>query len=279
MQLVLLAAGHGRRFGGLKQLASVGPNGEAIMDYTALSAHDVGFDSVVLIVREEVREELLEHIGARWPGELSVVPVVQGEIAGTAQAVASAASSVDASFGVANADDLYGDEAFATLVHELGALGESGEHVIVGYRLADTIIGDSELTRGLCRTDDEGYLVEIVEHKVRPENNGFFIARPLGSDPQSPGIELTGDEIVSMNLWGFSPGIFAQLESALASFDPESVPTEEGKPPELLLPSVVGELVAAGQARVKVVMTKGRCIGITHPDDLDLVREMISSEA
>jgi|SRR5579872_1277862 len=283
MQLVLLAAGFGRRFGGLKQLAPVGPNGEAVMDYTAFGARRAGFDEVILIVREEVQDELLEHIEGHWPDDLRVTPVVQGPVAGTTQAVASAAPHVTAPFGVANADDLYGDDGLATLASEVKALSGSGgdadkvsEHVIVAYRLADTIIGDAAVTRGICRVDDTGHLTELVEHTVCQEYNGFFLARPLGADPELPGTELTGDEETSMNLWGFSPAIFGDLDFALAAFDPSSLPEVDGKPPELLLPSVVGELVAEGRAGVRVTLTKGRCIGITHPDDLPVVRKFLA---
>ena len=119
MQLVVLAAGHGRRFGGLKQLVPVGPGGEALMDYTVRDAIEAGFDGIILIVREEIQGELMEHIGSFWPAEFPVVPVVQGPIAGTAQAVESARPFIDGPFGVANADDLYGKMAIARLAAEL----------------------------------------------------------------------------------------------------------------------------------------------------------------
>lgn len=299
MQLVLLAAGFGRRFGGLKQLAPVGPNGEAIMDYTVGSAARAGFDEVVLIVREEVQEELLDHIREHWAPGLRVTPVVQGPIAGTAQAVASAAPHITGPFGVANADDLYGDDGFTTLASQLRSLGSfgegggepgrldpaggdpghlttSGEHVIVAYRLADTIIGDGSVTRGICRVDETGHLRELVEHTVCQLHDGLFLGRPLGAGGDFPGTELTGDEETSMNLWGFDPQIFDHLEAALAGFDPSSIPEVDGKPPELLLPSVVGDLVDGRRATVRVILTKGRCIGITHPDDLPLVRTILA---
>src|SRR5271165_7003921 len=139
MQLVVLAAGFGRRFGGLKQLAPVGPNGEALMDYTARDAVAAGFNGVILIVREDVQDELLEHTSSFWPPELPVHPVIQGAIAGTAQAVESARPFVDGPFGVANADDLYGQEAIGALAEHLRT-GAAGEHVLVGYHLRNTVI-------------------------------------------------------------------------------------------------------------------------------------------
>ena len=119
MQLVLLAAGHGRRFGGLKQLAPVGPRDEAIMDNTARSAAASGFESVVLVVREEIRAEISAHVRRRWPAELAVELVCQAPVPGTAQAVLSARPLVTGPFAVANADDLYGDEAFVALVSKV----------------------------------------------------------------------------------------------------------------------------------------------------------------
>jgi hypothetical protein len=282
VQLVVLAAGHGRRFGGLKQLAPVGPGGEAIMDYTAQDALEAGFETVVLVVREEVREELLDHTARYWPPELEVTPVLQGPVAGTAQAVASAAPVVSGPFGVANADDLYGPAALALLAGELAELSrlDRATHSIVGYRLADTILTDAPVTRGVCETSPEGELVRVAELEVRRESGGFR-ARPIGSAADwsaDPGEALTGDEVVSMNLWGLAPSIFGHLEAALDAFDPETAPHPPGKPAELLLPVVVGDLVGRRAARVRVRRAEGRCIGITHPDDLPIVREMVATE-
>jgi hypothetical protein len=272
-----MAAGHGRRFGGLKQLAPVGPNGEALMDYTARDALAAGFDHVVLVVRDEVRDELLEHIGLYWPPEIRVTPVTQGPIAGTAQAVASTAPLVDGSFGVVNADDLYGPAAMKALLQEVEILVPD-EHVIVGYPLDQTVLTDAPVTRGVCVTTD-GYLDVVDEQTVqRKAGGGGFTGRPIRAAASEPAADLRGEVVVSMNLWGFSQGIFDDLARAIASFDPATAPHAEGKPPELLLPDVVARLVTSGLARVRVVETTGRCIGLTHPDDLPLVREIVAAE-
>ena len=246
------------------------------MDYTATDALAAGFDEVVLIVREDVRDELLDHIGKFWPTELGVKAVVQGPISGTAQAVASARDAVTGSFGVANADDLYGDAAMRKLAEETRNLDER-THSIIGYRLADTVLTDAPVTRGVCETTPDGDLLRIVEQTVQREGDRLS-GKALDSPSDEPAHELSGDEIVSMNLWGFSYSIFADLGAALESFDPETAPHQPGKPPELLLPSVVGNLVTAGSVRVRVVRTEGRCIGITHPDDLPLVCEIVAKE-
>ena len=275
MQLVVLAAGHGRRFGGLKQLAPVGPDGEALMDYTARDALAAGFDGVVLIVRDEVRDELLSHIGDFWPAELAVTPVTQGPIAGTAQAVASARPALSGPFGVANADDLYGARAFAALAGNLRD-GAPGEHVLVAYRLADTVLTDAAVTRGVCEAGADHYLTRVVEQSVRRQHDRSFEAAPIAGPEAGRARRLTGAEDVSMNLWGFAEGMLDELDLALKAFDPQSAPHAEGKPPELLLPDVVASAVAAGRARVRVVASGSRCIGLTHPDDLPLVRSLVA---
>ena len=250
MQLVVLAAGHGRRFGGLKQLVAVGPHGEALMDYTAKDALSAGFDGVILIVREEIQDELLAHIGPAWPADLPVTPVIQGAIAGTAQAVESARPFIDGPFGVANADDLYGTQAIATLADQLRK-GNPGEHVVVAYHLQDTVITDDTVTRGLCETDGDDYLTRVVEHKVHRLADGGFEGAPIAGRGTGELRRLSGEELVSMNLWGFSEAMLDEIDDGLDAFDPETAPHEEGKPPELLLPDVVGKAVSEGRARVQ----------------------------
>jgi len=275
VQLVVLAAGHGRRFGGLKQLAPVGPRDEALMDFTARDAVAAGFDGVILIVREEIQDEMLEHIGSFWPPELTVVPVIQGAIAGTAQAVESARPFVDGPFGVANADDLYGAAAIVALAEQLRQ-GRSGEQVLVAYRLKDTVITDAPVTRGLCETTPDNFLSRIVEQSVRRLEDGTFEGASLAGPGASQPRALSGEENVSMNLWGFSEPMLDILDAALDAFDPATAPHAEGKPPELLLPDVVGHVVTQGQAAFRVIPSHSRCIGLTHPDDLPLVRSLLA---
>jgi hypothetical protein len=245
------------------------------MDYTARDAFAAGFDGVILIVREEIQTELLDHIGPFWPKDLPVVPVVQGPIAGTAQAVESARPFIDGPFGVANADDLYGEKAIATLATELRK-GAASEHVVVGYHLKDTIITDETVTRGLCETGADGYLSRVVENQVQRLADGGFEGSPLAGDDAGQPRHLNGQEQVSMNLWGFAESMLDEIDDGLDLFDPETVPHEEGKPPELLLPDVVGVAVAAGRALIRIVASNSRCIGLTHPGDLPLVRQLVA---
>jgi hypothetical protein len=245
------------------------------MDYTARHALAAGFGGIILVVREEIQDELVAHVKSAWPPELPVEPVVQGPIAGTAQAVESARPFVDGPFGVANADDLYGQEAIGALAEHLRT-GAAGEHVLVGYHLRNTVITDEAVTRGLCEIGGDGYLSRIVEHRVQRLAGGGFEGSPRGGDGAGETRLLTGDEQVSMNLWGFAESMLEELDGGLDAFDPETAPREEGKPPELLLPEVVGQAVAAGRARIRVVASNSRCIGLTHPGDLPLVRKLVA---
>ncbi len=279
MQLVVLAAGHGRRFGGLKQLAPVGPNGQALMDYTALTALSCGFDEAVLVVRDEIRDEIESHVRKRWPSGLKTSFVCQPPTPGTAQAVAAAKEVLTGSFAVANADDLYGDAALRVIHDHLAREGLDGPelnaHVLVGYRLMRTIITPSPVKRGLCDDNEDGDLRGVVEHLVTLRDDGRFDATPI--DLSGPGDHqtkvLTGAQRVSMNLWGFHRRVLDALEGALARF----TPTDEHR--ELLLVDVVGDLVASHADKVSVLPTEARCLGITHQEDLALVRRFISEDS
>lgn len=293
VQLVILAAGHGRRFGGLKQLAPVGPRGEAIMDYTALRAQSCGFDGIVLVVREEIRDEIVAHVATSWDLEIPVAFVCQAAVPGTAQAVYSARPVLDGPFGVANADDLYSEEALRALVDHFrpspsvavpldarSALTPRPEaHVVVAHQLVHTILTDAPVTRGLLEVHPDGRLDQIVEHTVRLQEDGAFDAAVLGRSPADRAApthftrRLTGSELVSMNLWGFHHSMLDRIGQALACFDPERAPH-----PELLLPDVVAELVSSGTEVVEVVAVASRCIGITHPSDVPLVRDEIAAQ-
>lgn len=274
MKMVLLAAGHGRRFGGLKQLAPVGPEGEALIDYTVRDAEAAGFDGIVLVVREEIRRQLLAHAAEYWPTSLSVRAVVQGAVPGTVPAVLAAAAVIDGPFAVANADDLYGAAAIAQIAGHLAAgaghaAGGGDAHVLVGYRLRDTVLGARPVKRGLCVLDEGRRLADLVEHHVSARPDGSFAAMPLvGAAGERI---LSGDEPVSMNLWGFYPRIFDALADAAARQAP-------GPGGELLLPDVLGALVRGGGERVQVVPTRSACVGITHRDDLALVRASVAEQ-
>lgn len=273
MQLVMLAAGKGTRFGGLKQIAPVGPQGEAIMDFTARAAERAGFEEVVVVVRAEASEAISEHIARWWPAALPVATVVQAEHqAGTVPAVLAAAPVLRGPFGVVNADDLYDAAVLGQLHDELvriAAGGPEAPHVLVCYDLVRTILTADPVKRGLCVEAADGTLADLVEHHVRLRPDGRFDAWPLdGGRPGAPPSRiLAGHEPVSMNLWGFHPRV---LDDFVAALDAPSTG-------EILLPEVLGALTRQRGERVRCCRTGSRCVGITHRDDLVPLREQLSS--
>jgi hypothetical protein len=287
--LVLLAAGMGSRFGGPKQIAPIGPGGSALIDYAARDAMGAGFERLVLIVRGEIAEAVDAHVRRHWPAELrpeyvrqDLEPAAVAAVAagrqkplGTAHALVAAASSLDGPFGVANADDLYGASAFAMLADHLR---QGGGHALVGYRLANTLLGDRPVNRALCEVDVDGNVTRIVEGAVHiGDDDGELTWRPLGpSDADAR--TMKGDEPVSMNLWGFTPAILPVLEDAFAAF---SAGGRIAAGEELFLPNVVGEHLrsAGGDLVVTMLVSEDRCLGVTHPDDVPLLQEMLSGPA
>lgn len=276
MRLVILAAGFGRRFGGLKQLAPVGPNGEAIMDYTASAAQSCGYDGIVLVVREDIQKEIAEHVKHYWSSQIPVHYAIQGPVPGTAQAVLSAAPYLNGPFGIANADDLYGESALRAL-HDHFVAGLDGfsspdeardHHLLVAYHVVRTILTDAAVIRGLCEVDEHDNLRAIAEYSVILREDGHFNAEPLVPTKENGPRVLNGDEWVSMNLWGFHPSMLLHLAREVATFDPSTASRRE-----LLLPVVVGNALADGTANVHVLETDERCIGVTHADDLVLVSD------
>jgi molybdopterin-guanine dinucleotide biosynthesis protein A len=280
MQLVILAAGFGRRFGGLKQLAPVGPEGQPIMDYTAFAAQSCGYESIVMIVREEILDEIKTHIEKNWPADLRVHYAIQGPVAGTAQAVLSAAPFLHGAFGVANADDLYGRRALLALLEHFEVRSDGfstpysvrNHHLLVAYHVVRTVLTDATVTRGLCEVDEDDNLNSIAEHSVSLREDGRFNAEPLIRSPQHPPRILEGNEWVSMNLWGFYPTMLDHLAEAVENFDP----IDAGRR-ELLLPEVVQRVVSSGLESVHVIETDERCIGVTHAEDLVIVGDELAS--
>ena len=294
--LVLLAAGMGSRFGGPKQIAPIGPGGSALIDYAARDAMAAGFGRLVLIVRGEIAEAVETHVGKHWPAELrpeyvrqDLEPAAVAAVAagrqkplGTAHALIAAAPSLeDGPFGVANADDLYGASAFALLADHLR---QGGGHALVGYRLANTLLGDRPVNRALCAVNAAGTVTRIVEGAVQVGVGGDGQAgdreltwRPIGT-PEADARVMTGDEPVSMNLWGFTPAILTVLRDAFAAFSAgDGIATGD----ELFLPNVIGEHLrsAGGDLTVTLLMTDAHCLGVTHPDDVPLLQKTLTGPA
>jgi hypothetical protein len=286
--LVLLAAGMGSRFGGPKQIAPIGPGGSALIDYAARDAVAAGFGRLVLIVRGEIADALDSHVQRHWPGDLrpeyvrqdrepaAVAATAAGRAKplGTAHALVAAAPLLDGAFGVANADDLYGASAFELLG---GHLAGGGGHALVGYRLANTLLGDRPVNRALCQVDPAGRLAEIVEGAVHVGDAGGGLTwRPIGA-PEDEALAMKGDEPVSMNLWGFTPDIVPVLTEAFAAFE-QSGGIAAGE--ELFLPNVVGRHLGPPTGLdVTVLVTDAHCLGVTHPDDVPLLQATLPGPA
>jgi UTP-glucose-1-phosphate uridylyltransferase len=281
--LVVLAAGMAKRYGGCKPLAPLGLHGEAVIDLIAGDAIAAGFGDIVLVLGPQTGPAIRYHVGRCFPSRLDVSFTEQRVPLGTAHAVLCARKYVgDGSFAVVNADDVYGAPAMALLA---GHLSESDDHAIVAYRLGDTIVADAPVTRGTCAVGPDGHLLRLVERRG-------VARRPDGAFDVGDGLEpavLPSDTPVSMNLWGFQPSIWPVLQTSVLSAHPSVTPDGAVPDPsaldsdaEVLLPEVVGDMIAGrtgdggGSAAVRVLVGPGRCIGVTHADDLPVVRNELA---
>jgi hypothetical protein len=277
----------GSRFGGPKQIAPIGPGGSALIDYAARDAAAAGFGRLVLIVRGEIAGAVESHVEQHWPGDLrpeyvrqdlepaAVAAAAAGRSKplGTAHALVAAAPLLDGPFGVANADDLYGVSAFTLLARHLAG---GGGHALVGYRLANTLLGDRPVNRALCQVDPDGRLTGIVEGAVHVGEDGELTWRPIGAS-EDQALVMKGDEPVSMNLWGFTPAIVPLLTEAFAAFENSG---GIGAGEELFLPSVIGQHLGPPTALdVTVLVTDAHCLGVTHPDDVPQLQATLPGPA
>jgi hypothetical protein len=274
--LVVLAAGMARRYGGCKPLAPIGPNGEAVIDLLVSDAVAAGFGQIVLVLHPETGPAIRYHVERGWPAWVDVAFAEQRLPLGTVHAVLAAGTALggDRSFGVANADDVYGQVPMALLAGQLAST--TGEHALVGYRLRATVATDDPVTRGICEVSDDGYLVALSERRkvLRRENGASFTADD-GLEPEV----LSGDLPASVNLWGFQPAIWKVFESAMeaSGLDEEALVAAVaagGEVPkaEVLLPEVVATMVADGVGLpVRVLTTEAKLVGVTHAADLPVV--------
>jgi hypothetical protein len=272
-----MAAGMGSRYGGIKQLEPVGPNGEIIMDYSIYDAIDAGFNKVVFIIRKDIEKDFKEIIGKRIEKQVKVEYVFQeqdvipaGLIAqtgrikpwGTGHAVLCCKDVIDEPFAVINADDYYGKEAFRIICNFLNSdTKDSHLYCMAGFVLGNTLSENGSVTRGICEADNDDWLIDIIETSgiIREGNH----AKANGSDGED--IEVDLDSIVSMNMWGFKPSLFEELEKGFGEF--LSKLSQDDIKKEYLLPEVVGNLVHSNKAMVKVLRTSDRWFGVTYKED------------
>ncbi len=280
LTLVVLAAGMGSRYGGLKQLDPVGPSGEIILDYSVTDAIKAGFNKVVFVIRREMLEQFRESVGSRYEERLAVEyafqelePLPGGRVSpvgrtkpwGTGHAVLVAASVVRGPFAVINADDYYGPSGFAELARFLSA-ASAGEYAMVGYRLEKTLSEHGTVSRGICRADEKGFLIDITERTAIVRTDEGIVAQG------NPPVCLTGEEPTSMNFWGFTPGLFARLERLFEEFLEER--GEDAKA-EFYLPAAVSSLIASGEASVRLLRSEDPWFGLTYPEDKAAVVEAL----
>lgn len=285
--LVIMAAGMGSRYGGLKQIDPVGPNGEIIMDYSIYDALKAGFGKVVFVIKEEFQEVFRERIGYKIENLVNTAYVYQriedipdglqvpeGRVKpwGTGHAVLSCRNAVDTPFAVINADDFYGASAFKLLNDYLtSGADEQGRYrySMAGFILENTLSDHGHVARGVCTVDPEGYLLEIHE---RTNIRKFEVEAKYSDDGQN-WVEIPKNSIVSMNTWGFTPSIFGELEARFSSFFSDN--SSNLLKAEYFLPEVVDQLISEGKAKVKVLPSKDRWYGVTYQEDKPLVTKAI----
>jgi dTDP-glucose pyrophosphorylase len=279
--LLVLAAGMGSRYGGLKQIDPVGPSGETIIDYSIFDALRAGFEKVVFVIRKDIEAAFRQTVGSRFEKRVAVdytfqsledlppgftVPAGRTKPWGTTQAILAGADVVREPFAAINADDFYGAESFRVLAGHLKSA--SPDYAMVGFILRNTLSDFGTVARGVCERADDGYLKSIVEYLAIERDGGSA----KNVDAAGKVTRLTGNEPVSMNFWGFTPAIFDQLRAAFETFLEQNGSDLKR---ECLIPTTVNDLVAAGKARVKVLTSEDSWFGVTYREDRPRVMESI----
>ncbi len=287
--LVIMAAGMGSRYGGLKQIDSVDEQGHIIIDFSIYDAIQAGFEKIVFIIKKEIEKDFKEKIGNRISEIVNVeyvfqevdklpngfeLPEGRQKPWGTGHAILCCKDVIDGPFAVINADDYYGAEAFKMIYDALIEEQEKNafSYAMVGYVLENTLTENGTVSRGVCEANAEGYLQGIVERtKIQKNGDGAEFSED-GGETWEP---IAADSIVSMNLWGFQNSIMDVLETSFVSFLNEEVPSNPLKS-EFFLPSVVQELLEADKATVKVLRTNDKWFGVTYKEDKEKVVNAIA---
>ncbi len=283
--LLVLAAGMGSRYGGLKQMEGIGPGGETLTDYSLYDAIRAGFNKIVFVIREEFEEDFKAKFAPKLEGKIDFDFAYQGLDSftdgfqpdkdrekpwGTGHAVLVANDKINEPFGVINADDFYGHSSFEMLNDFLADPEKTREdqYVMVGFELKNTLSEHGSVSRGICEVDDSGNLQKVVERTKIHKENGKVVFQDKNGDKS----ELTGDETVSMNFWGFHPGLFDHLEKQFRTFL-----EKKGKElkSEFFLPSSVDELINTGRVKTRVLVSDQKWFGMTYKEDLPVARESI----
>ncbi len=280
--LVVMAAGMGSRYGGLKQIDPVGSQGEAILDYSLYDAYQAGFETAVIIIKEAIRQDFMDTVGKRLEKcpmeiryayqELTMLPqgysVPEGRVKpwGTCHAVLSAREAIGgAPFAVLNADDFYGKSAFQTIFNQLSNTEDPYSYCMVGYEVSKTVTEHGGVTRGICKADDKGHLAKIVETTGIEKYPGG-IRMPNGGG----WVDLDPKTLVSMNLLGFMPSFLEEIETHFPAFLNFAL-KENPMKGEFLLPTFVGQLISEGRISMKVLSSPDKWFGVTYAADKPMV--------
>ncbi|MGN0236285.1 MAG: NDP-sugar synthase [Paludibacteraceae bacterium] len=273
--LFVLAAGMGSRYGGLKQIDGLGPSGETIMDYSVYDALRAGFGKVVFVIRKDFEEAFREVVISKYADKVpcevcfqSVDSVPEGctynpertKPWGTNHAVLMAKDLIKEPFAVINADDFYGRDSFQVLADYLKSVeGTTGKYCMVGYRVANTLSENGSVSRGVCATDENGYLTDVVERTKIEKVGDKIIYTEDGVDT-----EIAPNSPVSMNMWGFTPEYFGYVEKAFVEF--LKTRGQELKS-EFYIPTLVNDMIRNGEATCKVLDTTSKWFGVTYAGD------------
>ncbi len=281
--LLVLAAGMGTRYGGNKQLDEVGPSGETIIDYSIYDAIRAGFGKIVFVIRKDIEEQVKERFVEKLLGKIEVDYVFQ-EISnipggirvsperqkpwGTSHAILVTEQKIKEPFGVINADDYYGVESFNILRDFLTNDKDPNNYCIVGYKLGNTLSEHGHVNRGVCQAGADGFLKKIVETRQIEKTKDGAVAPGQDGKP----LHFTGNEIVSMNLWGFKPSCYNFLGKEFRNFINENGMDLKS---ELDIPTSVDKFVKSGEITIKILMTNERWFGVTYREDKPFVVESL----
>ena len=284
--LVVLAAGMGSRYGGLKQIDPVGSHGEAILDYSLFDAHEAGFETAVIIIKKAIEKDFMETVGARLkkcPMEIRYayqeldnlpegfsVPDCRTKPWGTSHAVLCAKDEIDdAPFAVINSDDYYGKSAYRVIYDALCKAqdGETFDYCMVGYELGKTVTDNGSVARGVCQTDENGCLTGIQERtRIEKYAGGIHFTEDGGES----WTDVAADTIVSMNMWGFTPSFLQELKAQFPKFLEKALVENPAKA-EFFLPLAIEDLLQKKKAQVKVLRSADRWYGVTYAADKPMV--------
>ena len=288
--LVVMAAGMGSRYGGLKQIDPVGSQGEAILDYSLFDAHEAGFETAVIIIKEAIKKDFMDTVGARLqkaPMEIRyayqeldklpqgyTVPEGRTKPWGTCHAVVCAREAIgSAPFAVINADDYYGKAAFREIYNYLSAHGDDDKYryCMVGYELGKTVTDNGSVARGVCQVNGDGYLESVVERtKIEKCEGGIRFTEDDGKTWTPLGDKTT----VSMNMWGFTPSFAAESQARFPAFLDKAL-NENPMKGEYFLPSTVSALLSEDKATVKMLYSPDKWYGVTYAADKPVVVEAL----